>query len=500
MANYAPSSPSTPICRHPKLPLPNSTTPKTCGRPASGSEWYQNVDAHTLNLLRGDSDHVEVGAPPIWTKDGWLLVYSHIQNYFTDDKIFGIEAALLDLHNPTKVISRTVYPFMVPEEGYERYGRLPRIIFPSGALRHGDVLTVYYGGTDTTCCRATLSFSGLLASMSPDGIIRQHAERSPKNPILEPIAAHPWEASHVLNPAAVEIDNQTYILYRAVGPENTSVVGLARSTNGTHIDGRFPEPIYVPRAPFEQKHGGPTDNSGCEDARVERIGDKLYITYTAYDSISAPRVAESSIKISDFLAHRWDRWTMPELISPEGIDDKDACIFPEKISGRYMVLHRISGHVCADYVASLNFHNEKLTRCIQVFGPRKGMWDSEKVGIAGPPLKTHAGWILFYHGITANHHYSLGAVLLDRNDPTRVLGRTSQPIMTPLEPWEREGWISNVIFPCGQVVRGDTIYLYYGGADHAVGVATISLSTLVSSLRPLGTSAHDTRPLVSSHS
>jgi beta-1,2-mannobiose phosphorylase / 1,2-beta-oligomannan phosphorylase len=447
-------------------------------------KWYAEVDRHTLNLKRNDSDHIEVGAPPIWTKDGWLLIYAHIQNYFSDSKTFGIEAALLDLKDPTKVLRRTVYPFMVPEEGYERYGRLPKIIFPSGALRHGDKLTVYYGGTDTTCNRATLSFAELLASLSPDGKVTQHARRLPHSPILEPIPAHPWEASHVLNPTAIEIDGDIHILYRAVGPENTSVIGYARTQDGSRIIERLPEPIYTPRADFEQKQAGPTDNSGCEDARIVRIGDRLYITYTAFNSVTAPRVAESSINVADFLNKRWN-WTMPELISPEGVDDKDACIFPSQIGARYMILHRVEHHVCADFVSSLNFRNEKLTRCIQIFGPRPGMWDSEKVGIAGPPIKTQAGWLLFYHGITAAHEYSLGAILLDAKDPTILIGRTSQPIMTPTEPWERNGWIPNVVFPCGQVVRGDTIYLYYGGADHAVGVATASLSEIIANLRPI---------------
>jgi predicted GH43/DUF377 family glycosyl hydrolase len=467
-----------------KIAIAEFDQPEDMWSPYFWDKWYNQLERHTLNLKRGDSDHVEVGAPPIWTKDGWLLIYSHIQNYFTDDKVFGIEAALLDLDDPTKVLRRTVFPFMVPEEGYERYGRLPKIIFPSGAVRHGDRLTVYYGGTDTTCCRATISFSGLLDSMSADGTIKQHARRLPENPILGPVASHPWESSHVLNPAAIELENQTYILYRAVGPDNTSVVGYARSKDGIHIDERLPEPIYGPRAPFEQKHGGPTDNSGCEDARVVRIGEQLYITYTAYDSVSEPRVAESSIAVKDFLAHKWDKWTPPELVSPEGVDDKDAAIFPEKINGRYMVLHRVNGHVCADFVLGLNFRHEKLTRCIQLFGPRPGMWDSQKVGIAGPPLKTPAGWILFYHGITDTHEYCLGAVLLDRRNPTNVLGRTSQPILTPVEPWEREGWIANVVFPCGQVVRDGTVYLYYGGADHVIGVATLKLDELVANLRP----------------
>jgi beta-1,2-mannobiose phosphorylase / 1,2-beta-oligomannan phosphorylase len=466
-----------------KIAIIEFDKPEDIWSPDFWQHWLENLSDHTLDLKRSDTDHIEVGAPPIWTKDGWLLVYSHIQNYFSDDKIFGIEAALLDLKDPTKVLKRTMFPFMVPEEGYERYNRLPKIIFPSGSLRHGDQFTVYYGSTDTGCCRATLSFSGLLESMSADGTTKQYAQRVPENPILEAITEHPWESRYVLNPAAIELDGTIHILYRALGEDNTSVIGYARSKDGVHIEERLPLPIYSPRANFEQKHGGPNEASGCEDARIVRIGDRLHITYTAYDSITAPQIAQSSISVSDFLARNFDNWTAPALISPEGIDDKDAAIFPEKVNGRYMILHRVSDHVCADYVDSLDFHKEKVVRCIQMFGPRKGMWDSQKVGIAGPPVKTAAGWLLFYHGITTSREYCLGAVLLDRKNPTRVLGRTAQPIMTPIKPWEREGWINNVVFPCGQVVRDDTIYLYYGGADAAIGVATLSLSELVSALR-----------------
>jgi predicted GH43/DUF377 family glycosyl hydrolase len=446
------------------------------------NDWYAHLDDHTIDLSRSDGDHPEVGAAPIRTDEGWLLLYAHIEDYFTDDRKFGIEAALLDFKDPRKIISRTNFPFMVPEEVYEKYGRLPKIIFPSGMSHDGDTLSIYYGSTDTTCCRATLSLKALMASLSGDGGIKQQAKRYAKNPILAPIQGHPWESSHVLNPAAIEIDGTIYILYRAVGPENTSVVGLAKSKDGFTIDERLPEPIYVPRADFEQKHGGPTDNSGCEDARVVRIGDRLHITYTAYDSVSHPKVATSSISVKDFLAHDWDGWTTPEIISPDGVDDKDACIIPEKKHDRYMILHRIEGHVCADYVDSLNFKDMKLTRCIQIIGPRPGMWDSRKVGIAGPPIKTDKGWLLFYHGITNAGHYCLGAALLDTDDHTKVIGRSVLPLMSPVEPWEKEGWIPNVVFPCGQVVRGNTIYLYYGGADHVIGVATLDLATITDSL------------------
>lgn len=445
-------------------------------------KWYAELDSHAINLTRDDTDHVEVGAAPIKTKQGWLLIYSHIQNYFTDQKIFGIEAALLDEKDPRQLVARTNYPFMVPEEGYEKYGRLPDIIFPSGSVCRGDRLTIYYGATDTTCCRASLSLSALLDSLSSDGSIKQHAKRYKNNPILKPIAEHDWEASHVLNPAAIELEGNVYILYRAVGPANTSVVGLARSRDGFTIDERLAEPIYEPRADFESKHGGPTDNSGCEDARIVQIGDQLHITYTAYDSVSMPQVATSRISVKDFLARNWDKWSEPKLVSPEGIDDKDACIIPEPIDGKYVVLHRIDGHVCADYVDDPSFRDGRMDRCIQMFGARPGMWDSRKVGIAGPPVKTKAGWLLFYHGITSAGHYCLGAVLLDLADPTHILGRTSQPLMTPVETWEREGWIPNVVFPCGQVVRDGQVYLYYGGADHVIGVATLELDKLVKAM------------------
>jgi predicted GH43/DUF377 family glycosyl hydrolase len=153
------------------------------------------------------------------------------------------------------------------------------------------------------------------------------------------------------------------------------------------------------------------------------------------------------------------------------------------INGHYLVLHRIDGQVCADYVDELDFSEDKLKRCIQIFGPRPGMWDSRKVGIAGPPMLTDAGWLLFYHGITDTGAYCLGAVLLNKTDPTVLIGRTALPLMTPVTDYElQDGWVNNVVFPCGQVEIGDDIFIYYGGADHVVGVATINKTKLLQSL------------------
>lgn len=441
--------------------------------------WYSKIDQHKIELRRDESDHVEVGAVPIKTAAGWLLIYSHIQDYFTDHKIFGIEAALLDSDDPTKIIRRTNFPFMVPQQTYERYGNLANIIFPSGASLRGGELEILYGGCDTYGASASIKLSHLLDSMSGSKQIKQHVERYVKNPILKPIEAHDWESNYVLNPAAIDLDGKVHILYRAVGHDNTSVIGHATSKNGVDIDHRNPKPIYTPRADFESKKAGPGTLSGCEDARIVEIGKRLYITYTAYNGVELPRVASSHIDTTDFLAGQWDRWSPPKLISPDSVDDKDAAILPQKINGQYMILHRVDRHICADFLPSLDFDRVRLDRCIQLIGPRPGMWDHAKVGIAGPPFLTRAGWVLFYHGITRQNHYLLGAVLLDSKDPTKLIGRSALPIMSPLEKWETSGWIPNVVFPCGQIVRDDYIYIYYGGADEVVGVATISEKKLL---------------------
>lgn len=445
-------------------------------------KWYSEIKSHRINLNRTGSDHTEVGAAPVKTDEGWLLIYSHIQNYFSDDKIFGIEAVLLDHKNPRKIIARTDFPFMVPEASYEIYGQINNIVFPSGAHLDNDDLTIFYGAADTSVCTATLSLSALIKNMRKGN--SDYVERHPNNPIIKPVARNHWESSYVLNPTALDIGGTVNILYRAVGDENTSTIGLAYSKDGLNIDKRLNEPIYTPRADFEKKLNKPSGHSGCEDARAVIIDDRIYITYTGYNGVDPPGVAASSISLEDFKNQRWDKWKMPKLISPSGVDDKDSAIFPEKIDGKYMILHRIDNNVCADFLDELDFSKNKLIRCIQIFGPRPGMWDSNKVGINGPPIKTDKGWLLFYHGITRKHEYCMGAVLLDLHDPARVISRTAEPIMKPLKDWEREGWINNVIFSCGQIVRNGKVYIYYGGADSAVGVATISLDNLLSALEP----------------
>jgi beta-1,2-mannobiose phosphorylase / 1,2-beta-oligomannan phosphorylase len=133
-------------------------------------KWYKSVGDSTLSLLRSPKDHCELGAVPLRTKDGWLVIYCYIKNYFSSYKIFGIEALLLDLENPQKIIGRTSEPLLIPERDYEVYGKVYNVIFPSGALIINDRLGIYYGASDTTCCLATCGLQELITEMKTNNI------------------------------------------------------------------------------------------------------------------------------------------------------------------------------------------------------------------------------------------------------------------------------------------------------------------------------------------
>jgi predicted GH43/DUF377 family glycosyl hydrolase len=128
-------------------------------------KWFSSLDEHTILLPRSKSDQIEVGAPPIKTKHGWLLIYSYIKGYLSPPRTFGIEAALLDLRNPSEVIGKIERPLLVPEKEYELYGNVPNVIFPSGAILQNGDLFIYYGAADTTCCLALCDAGELIEEL-----------------------------------------------------------------------------------------------------------------------------------------------------------------------------------------------------------------------------------------------------------------------------------------------------------------------------------------------
>lgn len=447
--------------------------------------WHKNLPSHQVLLTRSTNDHVEVGAAPLKTKEGWLLIYCYIYNYFAHPATFAIEAVLLEGNNPRNVLGRCHEPILIPQEHYELYGKVPNVIFPSGGVFAGDELSLYYGAADTTCCLAYLSLKSLLSAMIPvknsafisTSIGPIAGERALENPIISPVKDHTWECNYTFNPAALSEGGKIHLLYRAMGEAGVSTFGLATSLDGVHIQERLSTPVYLPRQDFEKpKRSG---NSGCEDPRLTRLGERIYMCYTAFNGVDPPRIALTSISVAAFLDKKWE-WEKPILISPPGVDDKDGCLLPEKVEGKFVFLHRFNPSIWIASVEHLTFGGDNFLGGDLLLEPRVYSWDSDKIGIGPPPIKTTLGWLLIYHGLSRySKKYRLGAALLALEKPRQVIARLDYPILEPTHEFEKKGLRPDTVFSCGAVTQKDTLFVYYGAGDEVVCVATLSLSQLL---------------------
>ena len=290
--------------------------------------------------------------------------------------------------------------------------------------------------------------------------------RLSNHPILSPDPQHPWEASAVFNCGAIYDDGQVHLIYRATdtSPNGKDGVyinafGYAASRDGMHFD-RLERPILLNDVPQEAR--------GPEDPRIVKLGDTFYMLYTGYGGRF-----DGDWRICLAASQNLRDWTRHGVLLDE--PNKDASLFPEKINGRYVMLHRRPPNIWITTSTDLQtWENHQI-----LMKPRPASsWESEKIGIAGPPIKTPDGWLLIYHGVCPGPRYSLGAALLDLQDPTQVIARQTDPILEPELPWEVHGYVPNVVFSCGQAQIGDDLYVYYGGADTVIGVAALSLRDL----------------------
>jgi predicted GH43/DUF377 family glycosyl hydrolase len=303
------------------------------------------------------------------------------------------------------------------------------------------------------------------------------------NPIISPDNKS-WRQIGTFNPTAIELEGKIFILFRALSVDKTSTIGLAISRDGFNVDEILDEPIYVPRAKFEAKRV--EGHSGCEDPRVVQIDDILYMFYTAYDGVNPPKVALTWIYVDDFIELRWN-WAMPRILSPPLTDDKDACIISERFDKGFFYIHRAGGvNMVYDYIEDPRVIEPTQLKSHLLLKPRQDWWDCLKVGLASPPIKTSRGWLALYHGVSSDYIHRVGAVLLDPKLPHRVLARTSEYLLSPIYDYEKYGYVNNVVFPCGAIVRGNDLVIYYGGADKYVCVAKARLSDVLSMLCYLG--------------
>ncbi|MFA5986586.1 MAG: hypothetical protein WC819_04550 [Parcubacteria group bacterium] len=320
-------------------------------------------------------------------------------------------------------------------------------------------------------------------------------ERAECNPIIAPKEQHLWESRATYNPTAIVCDGVVHIVYRADGHDAVSVLGYASSEDGFTIDERHAQCIYrrnaqFVHAPFPTSHtSGNNSNGGCEDPRMVLIDGVLYITFTAFDGWGSLRMALTSISWEDFKNKKWN-WKKTTLISPPGEKNKNWVIFPEKINGKFAIMHSFYPEILIDYFDSLDeldgtkFIKSNNTRPVD----HTRTWDSWFRGVGPAPLKTEDGWLVFYHAMDHRNsdRYRLGALILDYQDPTKILFRTREPILEPQEPYENDGHKWGVIYSCGAVIKDDTLFVYYGGSDACVCVATAPIQQFLDELKRTG--------------
>lgn len=331
------------------------------------------------------------------------------------------------------------------------------------------------------------------------------------NPVLKPIPGVRWRGS-ARNPG-VGYDGKTFHMVFTADPRPSDGVirlGYASGTDGFHFTEK--------EGPWMDGSLNPNDfdHAGCEDARVTFLEGRWYIAY-----------AGRTLNLSDYaagvrrrgpggnlnpvwtdnyrrvgLAVTDDFKTVERLgpITSEHISDANVALFPEKINGKYAMLHRPTAFL--PWLLPLHYHpgciwlafSENLTHWssnkrempwdmidgvdimdeVLLLAPQR-KWEETKVGASGVPIPTDDGWLMTYHGVDRQCVYRIGLALLDREDPRKMIARTPEPFFEPEDPWDVNAAGLRCVFPCANIVAGDDVLMYYGCGDNYIGVAEFSL-------------------------
>ena len=344
------------------------------------------------------------------------------------------------------------------------------------------------------------------------------AKRSWSNPILKPQDLKPciegMEIACLLNPGVFRFNSKTWLLLRVaerpvqkegvisfpIYKDNEEIVVLSFDINDPQLDATDPRVIgykgknylttlsylrlvcsedginFHEDPAFPPIFGkGDLEAFGIEDCRIATTEEGFFLTFTEVSSVA---VGVGMMQTTD-----WKSFVHHGMIFPP--HNKDCALFEEKINGKYYALHRPSSpELGGNYIwlaespDRIHWGNHK---CIAT--TREGKFDSARLGAGASPFKTEQGWLEIYHGATKEHRYCLGALLLDLNDPCKVLARSEEPIMEPIAAYEQTGFFGNVVFTNGHLVDGDTIYVYYGASDEVICLVTFSITTILNSLK-----------------
>ncbi|MBU1695224.1 MAG: glycosidase [Verrucomicrobia bacterium] len=303
-----------------------------------------------------------------------------------------------------------------------------------------------------------------------EALIRRH----PQNPILT-ARDWPYPVNAVFNAGAVRLQDtgEILLLVRVEDRRGISHLCAARSADGVRDWRVDTKPTLWP-----DRKKRPEDLWGLEDPRITWVPElERYVV--AYTSFSAGGPGVSLAMTRDFREFEHHGMILPP-------DDKDAALFPRRFGGHWAIIHRPvslsgTGHIWISFSPDLrHWGSHKILLCAR----EGGWWDARKIGLSPPPIETPEGWLIIYHGVrmtAAGCLYRIGLAMLDLEDPVKVLYRGDEWVFGPREPYERTGDVEDVVFPCGTVLEpdGDTLKIYYGGADTCIGLATASVRELV---------------------
>lgn len=333
-----------------------------------------------------------------------------------------------------------------------------------------------------------------------------------KEGVILDITELEFENESVLNPAIMQEGETIHVFYRAVRKGNHSTIGYCRLNGPMTVEYRNSTPLLIPEFEYESQ--------GLEDARIVKIDELYYLTYTSYDHVNAlgslatgtdlvnferqgiivpkvtyddfHRMAECNIHLSEkykrfHIQNNTDANYHKRIL----LSDKNVMFFPRKINGKLYFLHRIRPDIQIAAVYNIKeltkkyWHNYLMQFDKHILMAPKYEHEISYIGGGCPPIETTAGWLLIYHGVhdtVQGYVYSACAALLDLNEPEKELARLPYPLFKPELEWELQGEVNNVVFPTGTSLFGDRLYIYYGAADTRIAVASLNIDELIAEL------------------
>jgi beta-1,2-mannobiose phosphorylase / 1,2-beta-oligomannan phosphorylase len=328
--------------------------------------------------------------------------------------------------------------------------------------------------------------------------------------ILESRKGVEFESGGVLNPSCIEKDGVTHMFYRAVRKGNFSTIGYCQIKDDKVVN-RADKPILVPEYDYESR--------GMEDPRITLFEGIYYMLYTAYDGKNALVAYATSSDLKTWekkgvissqmrydraedifknkkldrrygLFERWYRFAVGDEVK---LWEKDAALFPKRINGKMAMIHRVLPGIQICFFDKFeDLDNEYWEKYLVdlnnyiIFDPQD-KFESGYVGGGCVPLETDVGWLLIYHGVDIEKDqkiYQAGVILLDKNNPQKIIGKTKLPLFSPKKSWEKDP-IGNVIvvFPTGAIVDEGVLRVYYGAGDKRIAYKKIDLKELINNLK-----------------